>query len=75
MHDINNLDKLGVPGMVVATTEFKVAAASQAKSLGFDPALVWVPHPVQNRTSDEISQIVDDAYESILDTLKGNGKN
>ena len=75
MHDINNLDKLGIPGMVVATTEFKVAAASQAKSLGFDPEIVWVPHPIQSMTAAELEDVADKAFTPVLDTLKGNATN
>jgi hypothetical protein len=72
LHDINNLDKLGIPGMVVATTEFKVAAASQAKSLGIDPAIVWVTHPIQSMTAGELEDLADKAFAPVLDTLKGN---
>lgn len=71
MHDINTLDKLGIPGVIVATTEFMPAAASQAKSLGFDPAIKWVPHPIQNRTKEELAAIADAIYQPILDTLRG----
>lgn len=71
MHDINTLDKLGIPGVIVATTEFMPAAASQAKSLGFEPAIKWVPHPIQNRTKDELAAIADAVYEPIMETLRG----
>lgn len=74
MHDINTLDKLGIPGLVVATTEFKPAAAAQSKSLGFEPAMIWLPHPIQNRTTDELAQLTDEALQPILATLTGNGK-
>lgn len=57
--------------MIVATTEFKPAAASQARSLGFDPAIKWVPHPIQNRTKAELAAIADAVFEPILDTLRG----
>ena len=58
--------------MVVATTEFKVAAASQAKSLGIDPAIVWVTHPIQSMTAGELEDLADQAFNPVLDTLKGN---
>ena len=38
----------------MATTEFIDAAAVQSKALGTDPAYVFVPHPVQDRTDDEL---------------------
>ena len=45
-----DLDLRGIPGAMVATTAFREAAAAQARSLGFEPAVVWIPHPVQDRT-------------------------
>ncbi|MDH3700163.1 MAG: hypothetical protein OEU46_02525 [Alphaproteobacteria bacterium] len=69
---MNALDQLGVPGLMVATTEFTVAAASQAKSLGFHPNIVWVEHPIQNRTKEELIAIADTAFTPILATLSGN---
>jgi len=50
----------------VATTEFRDAAAAQARSLGFEPAVVWVDHPVQNRTAAELEALADGAIEAIL---------
>jgi hypothetical protein len=44
-----DLEGRGIPTVGVATTEFIEGAAAQAKSLGIDPALVFVPHPVQDR--------------------------
>ncbi len=67
---MNALDNLGVPGLMVATTEFKVAAESQSKSLGFEPHIVWVEHPIQNRTADELRDIAYDAFTPIMETLR-----
>ena len=69
---MNALDQLGVPGLMVATKEFTVAAASQAKSLGFHPNVIWVDHPIQNRTKEELIAIADTAFTPILATLSGN---
>jgi len=41
----------------------------QSKALGFDPAVVFVPHPIQNRTADELNKIADDAAEKALKLL------
>ncbi len=49
-----DLEARGIPTVGVATTEFIEGAAAQAKSLGIDPALVFIPHPVQDRTDDEL---------------------
>jgi hypothetical protein len=53
----------------VATTEFIDAAAVQAKALGTDPAYVFVPHPVQDRTDGEMKAMADQHLEAILALL------
>ena len=44
----------------------------QSKSLGTDPAYVFVPHPVQDRTDDELKKLADDHLEAILALLVKN---
>lgn len=69
MHDIADLEGRGIPGVGIATTEFVQAAASQSKSLGFDPALVFVAHPIQDRSDDELRALADRAFEKLLEAL------
>jgi len=59
-----------VPGVLVATTAFRDAARHQARALGFQPAMVWVPHPVQNRTDAELETLADAAVEPVLAALR-----
>ena len=66
MHDIADLDSRGIPGGMIATTAFEDAAIAQGAALGFDPAIVYVPHPIQDRTDEEIAAIAEDALEPIL---------
>ena len=73
MHDISDLEQRGVVGMFVASEEFQVATAAQADALGFDPAVVFVPHPIQDRTDDEMKSIADDAFNDVLSALVGSG--
>ena len=70
MHDIRGLEQLGIVAVGVATTEFTVAAAAQSRALGYDPAVVFVQHPIQDRTNPEIRALADSALESILAQLK-----
>ena len=51
------------------TVEFAPAAAAQARSLGFEPALCLVPHPIQNRTAEELERIADETVERILELI------
>ena len=69
MHDIADLESRGVPCVFVASTEFIEAAAAQSKALGFEPAAVFVPHPIQDRTDDERRALADAASEEILGHL------
>ena len=64
-----DLDERGVPGVMIATTAFRQAAAVQSASLGYEPAIVWVPHPIQNRTDEELRAIADEAMEEIMERL------
>ena len=70
MHDIRGLEQLGIVAVGVATTEFTVAAAAQSRALGYDPAVVFVQHPIQDRTHEEIRALADSAVEQILASLK-----
>ena len=65
-----NLDGRGIPGVSIVTTEFADAVAVQSQALGFDPAVVYVPHPIQNRTKEELARIADDAVGPALALLK-----
>jgi alkanesulfonate monooxygenase SsuD/methylene tetrahydromethanopterin reductase-like flavin-dependent oxidoreductase (luciferase family) len=69
VHDITDLEGRGVPGVFVASSEFVEAAAAQAAALGFDPAAVFVAHPIQDRTDDEMRALADAAVEEILAAL------
>lgn len=61
-----DLDRRGIPGGFIASAEFVEAAASQAKSLGFDPTKVFVGHPIQDRTDAEMALMAEQAFEDVL---------
>lgn len=65
MHDISDLENRGIPAVFVASTEFIPAARSQADALGFDAASVFVPHPIQDRTNDEMRSLAEEAVGAI----------
>jgi hypothetical protein len=64
-----NLEARGIVSVGVATTEFRQGAEAQAKALGTDPALVFIPHPVQDRTDDELKKLADDHLDEIVKLL------
>jgi len=66
VHDVADLESRGVPAVLIASTEFREASQAQASALGFDPAAVFVPHPIQDRTDAEVKALARDAFETIL---------
>jgi len=70
VHDIVDLEIRGLPGVVVASSEFVEAAEKQASALGVDARRVFVPHPIQDRTDDEMRALADSALDQILDALR-----
>ncbi len=71
MHDIVDLERRGVPAVFAASSEFVDAAAAQAVALGLDVARVFVPHPIQDRTDDELRALADDAFDALVSALTG----
>lgn len=67
MHDFAALEARGVVTTILASTEFVTAAGAQARALGYGqvPA-VFVPHPIQDRTDDEMAALADAALDAVL---------
>ena len=66
MHDISDLEGRGTPGVFVASSAFVAAADAQSASLGIAAARVFVPHPIQDRTDEEMVTYADTVYEEIV---------
>lgn len=66
---MKDLDGRGIPGAMIATTEFEDAANKQGTAIGFMPGIVYVPHPIQNRTAEELKEIAEQAIAPILDKI------
>jgi hypothetical protein len=69
VHDIADLERRGIPGVFVASTEFVDAATAQATALGFDAARVFVAHPIQDRTDDEMRALACAAVGDLISAL------
>ena len=52
--------------MFVASREFVSAAAAQSQALGFPAAVVFIDHPIQDRTDDEMRALADAALPEII---------
>jgi hypothetical protein len=67
VHDINDLELRGVPGLFVASEQFVEAADAQSASLGFPAvARVFTPHPIQDRTDEEMIGYDDAVFDEIV---------
>jgi len=67
VHDIADLELRGVPSLFIASSEFIDAASAQAEALGFpDIARVFVGHPIQDRTDEEMRQLAELSFPEIL---------
>ena len=57
--------------MFVASDPFVTAAEAQSKALGFDPARLFVEHPIQDRTDDEMRTLADQAVDQLIASISG----
>ena len=63
MHDIVDIERRGVPGVFVASSEFVEAAIAQSGALGFPGVKrVFTPHPIQDRTDEEMRAYAEAAF-------------
>ena len=59
----------GVPTVYVATVEFTDASERQERALGANLASVFVEHPIQDRTDEEMLDIAERAFEELVAKL------
>jgi hypothetical protein len=69
VHDIVGLESWGIPSVMVSSIAFKDAAEAQARALGANPARVFVAHPIQDRTDEEMRALAEGALNDILESL------
>ena len=69
MHDTLALEERGVPSVFVATVEFEDGAVVQARALGGEADAIYVEHPIQDRTDDEMKAIAERVAEALLAKL------
>jgi hypothetical protein len=66
------LERLGIPTAAVATEPFLDEALEQARVLGMpDYRMVYVPHPVQLLTLEELHARADAVFDEIVARLVG----
>jgi len=70
LHDTVWFEIQGVPAVSIASSEFKDAAATQAKALGMlDAKCVFVAHPIQDATDAEMRTKAEQIVGQVIDAL------
>ena len=70
LQDVLSFEGAGVPAVLVASSVFEQAAADQAVKLGAPEARrVFVPHPVQDRTDDEMRAMAAAVVDELIAAL------
>jgi len=72
VHDLADYEARGIATVMVASTEFVLAAQKQAEALGL-PELaqraVYVPHPIQDASDEEMRAKARAAVDAIVKAL------
>jgi hypothetical protein len=70
LHDTVWFEIQGIPAVSIASIEFEDAAATQAKALGLaDARTVFVAHPIQDATDEEMRAKADAVIDEVVHAL------
>lgn len=70
MHDSVGFEQDGKPSVVVASSLFEAAARAQAAALGLpDARVVYVQHPIQDRSDEEMRALADTVLDAVVAAL------
>lgn len=70
MHDTVWFEIQNIPSVFLASTEFVEAATAQATALGLpDVKRLFVPHPIQDATDQEMQIKAEAIFDSVLGSL------
>jgi hypothetical protein len=70
LHDTVWFEIQGKPAVSIASSEFWDAAETQAKALGMNDARrIFVPHPIQDATDDEMRAKADGVIDAVIAAL------
>jgi len=71
LHDTVWFEIHGLASVTIASSEFKEAAAIQAQALGMDNAkCVFVAHPIQDATDEQLQDKASAIIEKVIAALK-----
>jgi hypothetical protein len=70
VHDTVWFEVQGIPSVFIASSEFDEAAAAQAVALGLpEVRRVFVPHPIQDATDEEMRAKADAVVDEVIAAL------
>ena len=64
-----DLESRGIPGGYILSEQFREADFAQSKALGFTAMKVFVEHPIQDRTDEEMGVIAQHAFPAVVAML------
>jgi hypothetical protein len=71
VHDTVGFEIEGIPAVFIASSEFIDAAEVQAGALGLpEVSRVFVEHPIQDATDDELRKKADGILDDLLEALR-----
>jgi hypothetical protein len=67
LRDVAEFERVGKPGVLIASAAFVSASEREAAKIGHpDLRRVFVPHPVQDRTDEEMRAMAREAVDEIV---------
>jgi hypothetical protein len=70
VHDTVWFEIQGKPAVFIASTEFDEAARAQADALGLpEVRRIFVPHPIQDATDEEMRAKADAVVDQVIEAL------
>lgn len=65
------LDRRGVPGVAVFSSEFRPAVEAWRALHGFDAGALYLAHPIQPRSDEQMRAMAEQAADGIVAMLGG----
>jgi hypothetical protein len=70
VHDTTHFEIQGRPSVFIASSEFIDAADVQSRALGLpDVRRIFVPHPIQDATDEEMRAKADAIVDAVIEAL------
>ncbi len=67
------LDRRGIPAIAVFSEEFESGVVAWRNLHGFDAGAVYVRHPIQPLTDDEVNERADAVFDTIIAGITAPG--